>query len=686
MATEAPRSRRKSFESSATKELRRSSSINVVVRTLASDTDVSASQIVALLLKNNSAYAKGKAKELKLSVTSPSRPVDEWIQDVSSLYDRSELKELDGRLMILGLSILDENLANELAANDFLTTLQEEVYPSFDTLLTHDAKARWLSMLNNVTSSNQIDNVPSHLDHPSKIDELGRTVLAENLANRMRAVRAEEIKATDKGAFMVHINGPWGSGKSSLLNFLSNELMRKDTSHHKQQWVIVNFNAWENQRLGRPWWWLMNAIFRQGFQQLQEISRWRSITFWMRELLWRSSRTRWSPYLVALLALALLFWIIWFLALVGILPTVIQTTVVESGGSLLASLSETAKSMSAIIAFIITVWGIIFGLSRSLLQGSERAASTFMESNRDPMKVLTKHFNAMITHIQQPVAIFIDDLDRCQDSYVVELLEGIHTLFSEPLVTYVIAADQRWICASYEKAYNTFTNSIEEPGRPLRYLFLEKLFHLSTTVPPMSIDSQESYWQRLIQANQPVRQDETEKIRTEVKQALQRLNHEKDILAYVQSTINKGNALQERYAREEATRRLAATDVALHTDHALKGFAHLLEPNPRAMKRFVNTYGFERAVTLMVEKKIVAMEQLALWTIIVLRWPLLAEFLKNHPEMVGYIGKPLQSSALASEDLRNLFQDEKVSEVIAGGNTGVALDTEAIRACAHLRT
>src|SRR3712207_7942290 len=40
---------------------------------------------------------------------------------------------------------------------------------------------------------------------------------------------------------------------------------------------------------------------------------------------------------------------------------------------------------------------------------------------------------------------FVDDLDRCQSSYVIRLLEGIQTLFSDPRVMYVISADRRWL-------------------------------------------------------------------------------------------------------------------------------------------------------------------------------------------------------------------------------------------------
>jgi hypothetical protein len=47
----------------------------------------------------------------------------------------------------------------------------------------------------------------------------------------------------------------------------------------------------------------------------------------------------------------------------------------------------------------------------------------------------------------------------------------------------VVAADRQWICASFEKEYEAFGKSIGEPGRPLGYLFLDKMFQVSVSVP-----------------------------------------------------------------------------------------------------------------------------------------------------------------------------------------------------------
>src|SRR5207302_6251761 len=121
-----------------------------------------------------------------------------------------------------------------------------------------------------------IDSVPTHTDRAADTDELGRSRLAEVLADRIRRVTGEDLdrevrKGRTKelaGTFMVHVHAPWGSGKTSLLNFLRREL-RKPREPHLRSWVVVDFSAWQHQRLSPPWWWLMAALRRDALAQLR---------------------------------------------------------------------------------------------------------------------------------------------------------------------------------------------------------------------------------------------------------------------------------------------------------------------------------------------------------------------------------------------------------------------------------
>src|SRR5919204_60121 len=108
-------------------------------------------------------------------------------------------------------------------------------------------------------------------------------------------------------------------------------------------------------------------------------------------------------------------------------------------------------------AFLVHLYGP-WGIGKTSLLGSPRGAVAVLQRTRDPMGIVKRRFDFLIRRIDAPVAIFIDDLDRCRSDYVVELLEGIQTLFVTSQVTYVVAADRGWLCESYAKIYEDFAS------------------------------------------------------------------------------------------------------------------------------------------------------------------------------------------------------------------------------------
>jgi hypothetical protein len=103
------------------------------------------------------------------------------------------------------------------------------------------------------------------------------------------------------------------------------------------------------------------------------------------------------------------------------------------------------------------------------------------------------------------------------------------------------------------------------------------------------------------------------------------------------------------------------------------------------MKRLVNAYGLARGIELLsahVGGGKDAQHRTALWTILSLRWPRLAEYLAAHPEAAADFGNG-EAPAKIPAELEQLFQDEKVKAVIQGDASGVEakLDPDSIRLC-----
>ena len=105
------------------------------------DALVTSSDIVAYLLDMHPEYADGLAENVRLvrDGSAPRRSVDEWLNDVSELYEDEE-RPLDGRLVILGLAIMIRNLQRGLRQDDFLLILMYEYEPDYESLLSPGGK------------------------------------------------------------------------------------------------------------------------------------------------------------------------------------------------------------------------------------------------------------------------------------------------------------------------------------------------------------------------------------------------------------------------------------------------------------------------------------------------------------------------------------------------------------------
>ena len=70
--------------------------------------------------------------------------------------------------------------------------------------------------------------------------------------------------------------------------------------------------------------------------------------------------------------------------------------------------------------------------------------------------------------------------------------------------------------------------------------------------------------------------------------------------------------------------------------------------------------------------------ELALWTILRLRWPLLADHIEDHPEAIDLIlaNKPVSD---ISEDLIPLTKNPAVLSVLSGEGVDESLTTDGVR-------
>ena len=607
---------------------------------------VSAHDLATNIFRSHAEYGGGRAATMTPTASTsalPSRAAADWVTDVRSLYTPQPPGQLDGRKLVVGLALLDGDLRIQLNADEFLRTLEREVPKLEDALSRRGRVLR------------RADAVPTLTDEPASTDLLGRKAFAEALATRLHDeyIRSKARSGGEKAeSFILHLEGPWGSGKTTLLGFI-----RDDLRNRTPRWTVVEFDAWRHQRAGAPWWLLFTSVTQAAIREAgRPRVRWRIrwLTTYWRLLLIKTE-------LLALLAGILVVGLLW------------------STGQL--SKGDPLGVIAGALASIVAVAGGLQGLVRTSTAASKRGADAFLEQTRDPLATLADRFGHVIRILNHPVAIFIDNLDRCQSAYVVDMLEGIQTVLRDAPVAYVIAADRHWLYQSYLKVYEGYEEGVE-PGRPLGHLFLEKSFQLSTTVPRLTAEDQQAYWDRLLA---PDGTDEAA-VAPETLSAIEDAFAERVTEGAIYQELDKWDRspAEQRLARAAAVRRLSAPELEQHTEHTLTRFAPLLEPNPRAMKRLLNAYGVERAVQILeghprdLEDP---RDTLALWVVLKSRWPLLADYLASNPHAISDIAAGSVPAELTDDTrayLSALFRDVTVRRVVNGDGLDARLDERSL--------
>jgi hypothetical protein len=88
------------------------------------------------------------------------------------------------------------------------------------------------------------------------------------------------------------------------------------------------------------------------------------------------------------------------------------------------------------------------------------------------------------------IVLYIDDLDRCPASQVVNVLQAVHLLLAYPLFVVVVGVDSRWLTNSltmhYKELGAAYTEAPEAAASPQHYL--EKIFQIPYSLRPMSAE------------------------------------------------------------------------------------------------------------------------------------------------------------------------------------------------------
>lgn len=211
------------------------------------------------------------------------------------------------------------------------------------------------------------------------------------------------------------------------------------------------------------------------------------------------------------------------------------------------------------------------------------------------------------------IVLYIDDLDRCPENKVVDVLQAVHLLLAYPLFVVVVGVDPRWLLHSLEEHSGAFRRPAQpaegqESGawRSTALNYLEKIFQIPYTLRPMSADG----FTRLVDDLSATRSDGQPPQRGRRPAAAAAMASTSGAVpspstglsgsprSRLPTASTSAPAPPPPAVAVAADELLDVNPLALELDARERLFMprlHGLIPTPRATKRFVNVYRLVRA-------------------------------------------------------------------------------------------
>jgi len=207
------------------------------------------------------------------------------------------------------------------------------------------------------------------------------------------------------------------------------------------------------------------------------------------------------------------------------------------------------------------------------------------------------------------IILYIDDLDRCPDERVVEVLQAVHLLLAFELFVVVVAVDSRWLNHALTKHYpalayyqynqengnhNTQQNTsppanadqendkIHDNSKATSEDYLEKIFQIPFWIRPLGDQAKQNIVKGLMRRS--LERKIIEQSGEQQRADLEFGEDQKTLLSHLDARLSPP-ALD--------TANLAMTQNELKM---IEGLAPLMGDTPRAIKRFVNLYQLVRIV------------------------------------------------------------------------------------------
>ena len=430
----------------------------------------------------------------------------------------------------------------------------------------------------------------------------------------------------------VAIDGAWGSGKTTLMRMMKERLdADRSGGGNGRAAHTVWFNAWKHDQEDSLWAALALEILFQVRSQLRPRQRallWFTLN-WKRldgqKLLADLAKFLLLP-LAATLA-AILFVHAWHHWVDGSIDLAKWKALVAGGGAL-TTLSLLLKRIhDAVIA------PFDLNISKYVRAPQYKERLGFLHEFGSDFKCVV---DVVTRGGKASVAIFIDDLDRCEPGKPVEVIEAINQLLDADFCVFVLGMDAHNVAASVQAKYKAIgecAGNAENHAATIGYQFLEKIVQIPFRLPKTN----QRLLTRLVDWNldpQESQQFQKQAAVSEAEQLITVAEQTGKPLEEAAASVQQSRPDLPQEAVAEARRNVFARtfDDDEEVRRAIYKVVPFLEQNPRRVKRFINIFRLNVLIANrrgLLETGTVEVGRLAKWLAIAVRWPDFVDLLSD---------------------------------------------------------
>jgi len=245
----------------------------------------------------------------------------------------------------------------------------------------------------------------------------------------------------------------------------------------------------------------------------------------------------------------------------------------------------------------------------------------------------------------QPLVIFIDDLDRCSPNKVADVVEAINLFLAGEFehCMFVLGIDAEIVAAALNKSHGDVFAQMPSYARTtsVGWRFMDKFVQLPFIVPPPDQAQMASYAKSLLvtaDRGGRVSLSAREQVANSVEKEHASHKPIQEIVQQVQKNLRLDDTERDQLLKDAVTIKKMDENIRSFTDNEeiiaqrIVSSISSYSRNPRDVKRFINSfrfYYFLRSAREARSQAVPSLDQLSRWIVLSLRWPGIIRWLRG---------------------------------------------------------